>query len=56
MAWVLAFVISGFAGFLFDAELAHHVPLSSVVIRQIAIGALIGLATGFSIRTFEQLR
>jgi hypothetical protein len=54
MAWVMAFVFASFAGFLFNAELAHHVPLTSVVIRQTMIGSLIGLATGYAIHVFHR--
>jgi hypothetical protein len=56
MAWVLAFVVAGILGFMFDSQLAHHVPLTSVVIRQTMVGSLIGLATGYTIHVFHRLR
>jgi len=56
MAWWLALSVIGLAGFLFDGEIARHIPFTELTIRQTMIGSLIGLATGFSIHAFERSR
>jgi hypothetical protein len=54
MAWWIAFILTGLCGFLFDADIAHHVPFTEFTIRQLMIGAWIGLAAGFTIHVFER--
>jgi hypothetical protein len=54
MAWWIAFIVAGLCGFLFDGQIAQHVPLTDLTIRQTMIGSLIGLAAGFTIHVFER--
>jgi len=54
MAWWIAFIVAGLGAFLFDAQIAQHIPLSELTIRQVLIGSLIGLAAGFGIHVFER--
>jgi hypothetical protein len=56
MAWWIALVLAGLAGFLFDAEIARHIPFSDIAIRQTMIGSLIGIVAGFTIHVFERSR
>ena len=56
MAWWIALSVIGLAGFLFDAEIARHIPFTELTIRQTMIGSMIGLVTGFSIHVFERMR
>ena len=56
MAWWIALAVMGLAGFLFDAEIARHIPFTDLTVRQTMIGSLIGLVTGFSIHVFERMR
>jgi hypothetical protein len=56
MAWWIAFAVVGFAGFLFDGQLAHHMPFSDLTIRQTMIGTLIGLAAGYTIHIYHRAR
>ena len=54
MAWWIAFILAGICGFLFDAEIARHIPFSDLTIREVMIGSWIGLAAGFTIHVFER--
>ena len=54
MAWWIAFIVAGLGAFLFDAQIAQHIPLSDLTVRQVLIGSLIGLAAGFGIHVFER--
>ena len=54
MAWWFAFIVSGLCGFMFDAEIARHIPFTHETIRLVTIGSLIGLAAGFTIHVFER--
>ena len=56
MAWWIALSVIGLAGFLFDGDIARHVPFTELTIRQTMIGSMIGLVTGFSIHVFERMR
>jgi hypothetical protein len=56
MAWCLALSVIGLAGFLFDGEIARHIPFSELTVRQTMIGSLIGLVTGYTIHVFERMR
>ena len=54
MAWWIAFILAGLCGFLFDGQIAQHIPFNDFTIRQVMIGSLIGLAAGFTIHVFER--
>jgi hypothetical protein len=54
MVWSLAFIVAGLCAFLFDAEIARHVPFTDLTVRQVMMGSLIGLAAGFGIHVFER--
>lgn len=54
MAWWMALAVAGLAGFLFDADIARHIPFNDLTIRQTMIGVLIGITTGFTIHAFER--
>jgi hypothetical protein len=54
MAWCCAFILAGLCGFMFDAEIARHIPFTELTIRHVMFGSLIGLAAGFSIHVFER--
>jgi hypothetical protein len=56
MAWWIALVAFGLAGFLFDAEIARHVPYSDLAVRQTMIGGFLGLVAGFAIHVFQRTR
>jgi hypothetical protein len=56
MAWWIALAVLGLAGFLFDAQIASHLPFSDLTIRQTMIGSMIGLVAGFTIHVFERSR
>ena len=56
MAWWIALVAFGLAGFLFDAEIARHIPFSDLTVRQTMIGCFMGLVAGFTIHVFERSR
>ena len=56
MAWWLSFAVIGLAGFLFDGDIARHVPFTELTIRQTMIGSIIGLVTGYAIHVFERVR
>lgn len=56
MAWWIALSVIGLAGFLFDGEIARHIPFTELTIRQTMIGSLMGLVTGFTIHVFERTR
>jgi hypothetical protein len=56
MAWWIALTVVGIAGFLFDAEIARHIPFSDLTVRQTMIGTLLGLVAGFTIHVFERSR
>jgi hypothetical protein len=56
MAWWIALSVIGLAGFLFDSEIARHIPFTDFTVRQTMIGSLMGLATGFTIHVFERSR
>ena len=56
MAWWIALVVFGLSGFLFDAEIARHIPFSDLTVRQTMIGAFLGLVAGFTIHVFERTR
>ena len=54
MAWTIAFILAGLAAFLFDAEIAKHIPFTDQTVRLVMTGSLIGLAAGFGIHCFER--
>jgi hypothetical protein len=54
MAWCIAFILAGLCGFLFDGQIAQHLPVSDFAVRQIMLGSLIGLTAGFTIHVFER--
>ena len=56
MSWWIAFSVIGLAGFLFDGEIARHIPFTELTIRQTMIGSMIGLVTGFTIHVFARMR
>ena len=56
MAWWMALSVIALVGFLFDADIARHIPFTDLTIRQTMIGSMIGLATGFAIHAFERMR
>ncbi len=56
MAWWIVVAVIGFAGFLFDAEIAQRIPFSDLTVRQTMIGAFLGLVAGFTIHVFERSR
>ena len=56
MAWWITVAAVGLAGFLFDTEIARHVPFSDLAVRQTMIGSIVGLIAGFTIHVFERSR
>lgn len=56
MAWWIALSVIALAGFLFDGDIAQHIPFTELAIRQTMLGSMIGLATGFAIHVFERTR
>ena len=54
MAWSLAFILAGLCAFLFDGEIAQHIPFTDQTVRLVMMGSLIGLAAGFGIHCFER--
>ena len=56
MAWWIALAAIGLVGFLFNSDIAHHIPFTELTIRQTMIGSAIGLVTGFAIHAFERIR
>ncbi len=56
MAWWIALAVAGSAGFLFDGDIARHIPFSDLTIRHVMMGTLIGIGMGFTIHVFERSR
>ena len=54
MVWWIVFILAGLGAFLFNAQIAQHIPFSDLTVRQVLIGSLIGLAAGFGIHVFER--
>ena len=54
MGWWIAYAVVGFAGFLYDHELAKFMPISDLTLRTLMTGAAIGLTMGFTIHVFQR--